>query len=220
MNHCTISWTAPFIFLMTTMAAGADTTPPTYQKGTIVNISRNHASCELEGIGVRKLISNWGNSQSGQQVDYRLKGDRVYIRRQGGKEYKCSIEGTIENVADKITYQQGTIKGWEKGTDIYWVGAHGETFPRDKTVYELKGADMVCLIDYCGSFQAGKFSLGQTVNYRVDETDKNDRRLYIQPRQQRRIQMQNRRSEDVGARQKRCAFHRSCFCSSCGCSVR
>ena len=38
---------------------------------------------------------------------------------------------------------------------------------------------MVYLIDYCGSFQAGKFSLGQAVNYRVDETDKDDRRLYI-----------------------------------------
>jgi len=46
-------------------------------------------------------------------------------------------------------------------------------------VYELKGTNMVYLIDYCGSFQAGKFSLGQTVNYRVDETDKDDRRLYI-----------------------------------------
>src|SRR6266567_799086 len=150
MNPWTISRTAIFIFLMTTMAAGAEKTPPTYQKGTILNISSDHASCELEGIGIRKLISNCGNFQSGQPVDYRLKGDRVYIRREGGKEYKCSIEGTIENVADKTSYQQGTIKGWEKGTDIYWVGAHGETFPRDKTV-----------------------------NYRVDETDKDDRRLYI-----------------------------------------
>ena len=54
MNPWTISRTALFIFLMTTMAAGADKTPPTYQKGTILNISRNHASCELEGIGIRK----------------------------------------------------------------------------------------------------------------------------------------------------------------------
>jgi len=38
---------------------------------------------------------------------------------------------------------------------------------------------MVYPIDYCGSFQVGKFSLGQTVNYRVDETDKDDRRLCI-----------------------------------------
>src|SRR5207248_6292266 len=80
MNPWTISRTALFIFLMTTMAAGADKTPRTYQKGTILNISRNHASCELEGIGIRKLISNCGNFQSGQPVDYRLKGDRVYIR--------------------------------------------------------------------------------------------------------------------------------------------
>ena len=180
MNPWTGSRTALFIFMITTMAAGADKTPPTYQKGTILNISRNHTSCELEGIGIRKLISNCGNFQSGQPVDYRVKGDKVYIRRESGKEYKCSIEGTIEsNVADKTTYQQGTIKGWEKGTDLYWVGTHGETFPRDKTVYELQGTDMVYLIDYCGSFQAGKFSLGQTVNYRVDEADKDDRRLYI-----------------------------------------
>ena len=62
---------------------------------------------------------------------------------------------------------------------MYWVGANGQSIPRDKTVYELKGADMVYLIDYCGAFQAGKFSLGQTVNYRVDESDKDDLRLYI-----------------------------------------
>jgi len=180
MNPRTISRTALFIFLMTTMTASADKTPPTYRKGTILNVSSNHASCELEGVGVHKLISNCGDFQSGQPVDYRVKGDKVYIRREGGKEYKCGIVGTIEsNVAGKTTYQQGTIKGWEKGTDFYWVGARGETFPRDKTVYELKGTDMVYLIDYCGSFQAGKFSLGQTVNYRVDETDKDDRRLYI-----------------------------------------
>src|SRR6266480_9860 len=93
MNPWTISRTALFIFLMTTMAAGADKTPPTYHKGTILNISRNQASCELEGIGIRKLISACGNFQSRQPVDYRLKGARVYIRRESGNEYKCSIEG-------------------------------------------------------------------------------------------------------------------------------
>jgi hypothetical protein len=176
MNPWTNSWTALFIFLlMATMAAGADKAPPPYQKGTILNISKNHASCELEGAGIRKLISNCGDFQSGQPVDYRVKGDQVYIRRESGKEYKCSIQGTIEtNVADKTTYQQGTIKGWEKGTDLHSVDAQG-----DKTVYELKGADMVYMIYYCGAFQAEKFSLGQTVNYRVDATDKHDRRLYI-----------------------------------------
>src|SRR5437764_15408694 len=126
MNPWTISRTALFIFLMTTMAAGADKTPRTYQKGTILNISRNHASCELEGIGIRKLISNCGNFQSGQPVAYRLKGDRVYIRRATAKEYKSSVEGTIENVADKTTYQQGTIKGWERGTHLHGEEPHGE----------------------------------------------------------------------------------------------
>jgi hypothetical protein len=167
---------------MATIAAGADKTPPTYQKGTISSISGNHMSCELEGIGIHKRISNCRDFQSGQSVDYRIKGDNVFIRRENGKEYKCSIEGTIlANVPDNAqpTYQQGTIKGWEKGTDMLWVGANGQTVPRDKTVYELKGTDMVYLIDYCGSFQAGKFNLGQTVNYRVDESDKDDMRLYI-----------------------------------------
>lgn len=176
----TISRAALFFFLIASIAAAADKTPPAYQKGTISNVYGNHASCELTGADIHKLISNCGDFQSGQTVDYRVQGDKVYIRHEGGKEYKCAIVGTIETNAGKTTYQQGTIKGWEKGTDwVYWIGARGDTFPRDKTIYQLNGADMVYLIDYCGSFQAGKFSLGQTVSYRVDETDKDDRRLYI-----------------------------------------
>ncbi|HET6929959.1 MAG TPA: hypothetical protein VFI45_06530 [Candidatus Acidoferrum sp.] len=177
----TISRAALFFFLIASIAAAADKTPPAYQKGTISNVSGNHASCELTGADIHKLIGNCGDFQSGQPVDYRVQGDKVYIRHEGGKEYKCAIVGTIEtNVAGKTTYQQGTIKGWEKGTDFTsWIGPRGETIPRDKTVYELNGPGTVYLIAYCGSFQAGKFSLGQTVNYRVDETDKDDRRLYI-----------------------------------------
>ena len=177
-----ISRTALFIFLMAAIAAGADKTPPTYQKGTIISISGDHTSCELKGIDIHKQIGNCGDFQTGQAVDYRVKGDKVYIRRENGKEYKCSIEGTIaSSVPDKTrpTYQQGTIKGWDKRTDIVWVGGNGEGLPRDKTVYELKGTDLVYLIDYCGAFQAGKFRLGQAVKYRVDEADENDMRLYI-----------------------------------------
>jgi hypothetical protein len=84
--------------------------------------------------------------------------------------------------ADKTppAYQHGTIKGWDKRTGIWgWVGANGETYPRDKTVYELKGTGLIYLIDYCGAFQAGKFELGQAVDYRTDEADKNNLRLYI-----------------------------------------
>lgn len=182
MNPLTISRTAFFILLMAAIAAGADKTPPTYQQATIISISGNRASCELQGIGMHKQISNCGDFRTGQSVDYRVKGDKVYIRRENGKEYKCNIIGTIvSNSPDEVhpTYQQGTIKGWDRRTDVISVGPNGQTFPRDKTVYELRGVDQVYLIDYCGAFQAGKFSLGQVVNYRVDEADKDDMRLYI-----------------------------------------
>jgi len=82
---------------------------------------------------------------------------------------------TIAVAADKTppTYQKGTITGWDKRTDIR-SGAKGETVTRNKKVYELKGADLVYQVDYCGAFQAGKFTAGQAVDYRVD-----GERLYI-----------------------------------------
>ena len=95
MNLLTISRTALFILLAATIASGAEKTPPAYQKGTILNISSNHVICELQGTGIYKQIKNCGDFQSGQAVEYRVKGDNVYIRRENGKEYKCSIEGTI-----------------------------------------------------------------------------------------------------------------------------
>jgi hypothetical protein len=78
------------------------------------------------------------------------------------------------------SYQKGTIKGWKKRTDTWgFAGNNGEPIPRNKTIFELRGTDLtgtdlVYLIDYCGAFQAGKFELGQPVDYRVDEM-----RLYI-----------------------------------------
>jgi len=42
------------------------------------------------------------------------------------------------------------------------------------TVFELKGRDLVYLIDYCGAFQAGQFGLGQAMDYRED-----NERLYM-----------------------------------------
>jgi hypothetical protein len=35
-----------------------------------------------------------GKFDIGQVVDYRVNGERLYIRRDDGKEYKCKIEGT------------------------------------------------------------------------------------------------------------------------------
>jgi hypothetical protein len=72
------------------------------------------------------------------------------------------------------TYQKGTIKGWEDRTDLWGSDFDGRGIPRNVTVFELKGTDMVYLIDYCGAFQAGQFGLGQAVDYRLDAD-----RLYI-----------------------------------------
>ena len=74
---------------------------------------------------------------------------------------------------DAAHLSEGTITGWDKRTDIR-SGAKGETVTRNKKVYELKGADLVYQVDYCGAFQAGKFTAGQAVDYRVD-----GERLYI-----------------------------------------
>jgi len=89
-------------------------------------------------------------------------------------KFAVGSDGTVP------TYQKGTIKGWDKGTDMGpFLDGNGEPLPRKKTIYELKGVDFVYLVDYCGAFQAGKFELGQAVDYRVDETNKEDLRLYI-----------------------------------------
>jgi hypothetical protein len=87
------------------------------------------------------------------------------------------LMATIAVAADKTvpTYQKGTITGWEKATDIRGgVGANNGTVTRNKKVYALQGTDLVYRIDYCGAFQAGKFTTGQVVDYRVD-----GERLYI-----------------------------------------
>jgi hypothetical protein len=70
------------------------------------------------------------------------------------------------------TYQHGTITGWS--TKYYPSGFSGK-----HKFFELKGDGMVYQIDDCGSFQAGQFTAGQTVDYRVDEADPNDKRIYI-----------------------------------------
>ncbi|MCU1303992.1 MAG: hypothetical protein JWQ87_4276 [Candidatus Sulfotelmatobacter sp.] len=76
------------------------------------------------------------------------------------------------------TYQKGTIKSWDIRVDSDTSGGGGSTpvttTKRRAKVYELNGADLIYKIDYCGAFQAGKFDIGQVVEYRVD-----GERLYI-----------------------------------------
>ncbi len=69
-------------------------------------------------------------------------------------------------------YQHGLITGWSNR--YYPSGFSGK-----HKFYELRGGGMIYQIGDCGSFQAGQFSAGQTVDYRVDESDKNDKRVYI-----------------------------------------
>ena len=69
-------------------------------------------------------------------------------------------------------YQHGLITGWSNR--YYPSGFSGK-----HKFFELRGGGMIYQIGDCGSFQAGQFSAGQTVDYRVDETDKNDKRVYI-----------------------------------------
>jgi hypothetical protein len=106
MNPSSILRTALFILLMATMAAGKDKTPPTYQKGTITgwstknynpnitNWAGKHKFYELKGAGLLYQINDCGDFQTGLAVDYRVSDNKLYIRRDDGKEYKCKIDGT------------------------------------------------------------------------------------------------------------------------------
>ena len=79
----------------------------------------------------------------------------------------CLTIVSLMSVSDKPaqTYQKGTIMGYEnKLLDKN----------RRTRVYELKGQDHIYQVDRCGTFQAGKFDAGQTVEYRVSGD-----RLYI-----------------------------------------
>jgi hypothetical protein len=114
MNSMTIARTASLAVLLVTFAYGADKTPHTYLKGTITGwqngvdlwgssfdgqgIPREKTVFELKGTDWIYLIDYCGAFQAGQfgigqAIDYRLDADRLYVRRDNGKEYKCKIEG-------------------------------------------------------------------------------------------------------------------------------
>jgi hypothetical protein len=77
---------------------------------------------------------------------------------------------TASDKASPLTYQNGSVQGW----DIRVDGNNSGNGSRRAKVYELRGSDLVYKIDYCGAFQAGKFGIGQAIEYRVD-----GERLYI-----------------------------------------
>ena len=76
-------------------------------------------------------------------------------------------------------YQTATIIGYKvrHDTDVPGLTPTGiGNTTRLAKVYELRGAERIYQIDYCGAFQAGKFSPGQVVQFRVDR--ENDR-VYV-----------------------------------------
>jgi hypothetical protein len=170
MNSSFASQTTICILLLNIIAMGSDTTAPVYQKGTITQqFSPNHKSYVLKTGDNGYQINNCGDFQSTQVVDYRVKEDKIYIRRDDGKEYKCAIEATLAGSSDASsvpapsTFQKGTIEGYE----IRYLTSEGG-FGRIRKVkaYELRGPDATYEIAFCGSFEAGEFTAGQVVEYR------------------------------------------------------
>jgi len=180
---------AIFVLLLAALASAGDQTA-TYQKGTITKKFAADAGYSAQAFyslqGERSIpyqLKICADFTDGQSVEFRVKGDNVFIRSEGGKDIKCP-ETVISGFAKPVTYMKGTIEGYETRRDyhISGGGAGGNGTPgnpvsawtRKAKVYALHGADLTYKVDYCGAFQAGNFAPGQTVEYRVD-----GERLYI-----------------------------------------
>ena len=162
---------------------------PAYEKGNLtVATTSGHKSYNLK-VGLKIYqISNCGDFQNGQEVEFIMKEDKIYIAHQGAKDYKCSIESTTEsadpnspatpNDISAPIYMKGKILGFSIRRDIHVSGGSGGvgSSARKAKVYELQGPDLVYQVDYCGSFQAGQFTPGQEVEFRVST---GEGRLYI-----------------------------------------
>ncbi len=162
---------------------------PAYQKGTLtVSTASAHKSYNLKaGLKIYQ-ISNCGDFQEGQEVGFLVKEDKIYIAHEGAKDYKCSIESTTEsrdpnsppspNELSAPVYMKGTILGFSIRRDIRVSGGGnsvGSSVRKAKS-YELQGPDLIYQMDYCGAFQAGQFTPGQVVEFRVSA---GEGRLYI-----------------------------------------
>jgi hypothetical protein len=105
------------------------------------------------------------------------------------------------NEANSLSYQTGTILGYNirRDPNAYGAGANSSIWIRDAKVYEVKASDFIYKIDYCGAFQAGQFSPGQVVEFRVNE---NEGRLYVRHdgNKQYSCQLEGKRLPDASAR--------------------
>jgi hypothetical protein len=163
------AFTAALITFIAVIACAGDNSVSGYQKGTLAkHFSSAHKSYDLKDGDKGYQISNCGDFQDGQTVDYRVKEDKVYIRRDDGKEFKCSIEAELTGSPDASSapaaplYQKGTIEGFE----VRYLTSEGSlTGVRKVKAYELRGPDALYEVAFCGSFEAGQFTAGQVVEY-------------------------------------------------------
>jgi hypothetical protein len=162
-----------------------------YQKGTLtITEASGHRSYNLR-VGLKIYqIANCGDFQNGQNVQFLVKGDKIYIAHEGAKDYKCSIESTTQatdpaslaafNELTNPIFMKGTILGYSIRRDIRVSGGGGNggvgSSARKAKVFELQAPDLVYQVDYCGAFQAGQFTPGQVVEFRVSSEEG---RLYI-----------------------------------------
>jgi hypothetical protein len=137
--------------------------PHNYEKGTVTEtVSGKSKGYDLKAPNGVYQISHCGDLQSGQSVDFRADEDNVYILRDGGKEYRCSIKATIGNANETPhAYQHGTISGWGN-VYRYWTDPR-PAIPSRERYFTLRGPDAAYHILNCGSF-----AIGQSVDYRVD----------------------------------------------------
>lgn len=149
-----------------------------YEKGTVTKQTGVTTLYELNGAHETVWVTPCRDLQTGQAVEFRVAGSKAYIRRPNGADYKCSIamrSAPADAIDAPPAYQKGTILGYKIRHD---TGEHDfvSTLTGDAKVYELRGADLIYQVDYCGAFQAGQFSPGQVVEFRVNEKEG---RLYI-----------------------------------------
>ena len=166
------------LFIVLTATSFADSGPE-YQQGTLTKLASYDPLYELTGTRDHVWVLPCGKFQSGQTIEFRIAGDKAYIRRQNGKDYKCRISMTsTPNDPDSPTYKTGTILGYSirRDPNAYGSGSNSSIWVREAKVYELKASDFIYQIDYCGAFQAGQFSPGQVLEFRVDE---NEGRLHV-----------------------------------------
>ena len=180
-------FTVCLVILVSVGIVAADN--PAYQKGTLtVATASAHKSYNLKaGLKIYQ-ISNCGDFQNGQEVEFIVKDDKIYIAHKSAKDYKCSIESTTESADPNspptpndisAVYMKGTILGFSIRRDMHVSGGGGTPVAssvRKAKTYELQGPDLIYQVDYCGAFQAGQFKPGQVVEFRVST---GEGRLYI-----------------------------------------